>query len=269
MNNQNNFNDHLTLEELNLVFKLMNLLHNKNIDYDEEMFDQNYLIRFLRSKNLNLKEAFIMFTNFLKWHEKQSEENEGFDFVELPEILKHHPHGLHKIDKLGRPIYIEVWGKVDFSKVIKNTSHERLQKYYITRHENLINNILPKCSKIANKYVGQMCLIIDIRDFSLSQINTDLFKMIEKRSDNYEQYYPDLLGRCNIVSNSLGFKAIWTIVSAFLSENTKKRVNFYTDDYQNELCKIIEPENLPVFLGGKCDCNGGCLAINSGPWKEL
>ena len=28
----------------------------------------------------------------------------------------------------------------------------------------------------------------------------------------------------------------------------------------------MEPENLPRFLGGTCECEGGCLAKMPGPW---
>jgi hypothetical protein len=42
-----------------------------------------------------------------------------------------YPHGYHKIDKLGRPIYIERAGMLKVDKVFEISTEERLVKHFI------------------------------------------------------------------------------------------------------------------------------------------
>jgi hypothetical protein len=57
----------------------------------------------------------------------------NFDFYEENELKKVYPHGLHKTDKMGRPIYIESTGKVDLKKILQVTSLERCIKFMVSK----------------------------------------------------------------------------------------------------------------------------------------
>lgn len=56
----------------------------------------------------------------------------------------------------------------------------------------------------------------------------------------------------------------------WLSEETVSKINILGSDYLPYLLTLIDEENLPATLGGKCkcDCPGGCESSNAGPWKE-
>lgn len=56
----------------------------------------------------------------------------------------------------------------------------------------------------------------------------------------------------------------------WLSEETVAKINILGSDYLPFLLTLIDEENLPATLGGKChcDCPGGCESSNVGPWKE-
>ena len=60
----------MTLEERNVLSKLQDMLDAKDIDYDN--FDENYLMRFLRARKLDIQKAFTMFTEFLDWRTKEN-----------------------------------------------------------------------------------------------------------------------------------------------------------------------------------------------------
>jgi hypothetical protein len=46
-------------------------------------------------------------------------------------VRKYYPHGYHKTDKNGRPIYIEKIGKINVVELFKVTTPERMLTYMI------------------------------------------------------------------------------------------------------------------------------------------
>ena len=73
-----------------------------------------------------------------------------------------------------------------------------------------------------------------------------------------------------IVNVSWIIKAGWWVVKAFLDAKTVSKIHILGSSYKEELLKYVDAENLPEFLGGKCNCTpNGCLMESDGPWKVL
>jgi hypothetical protein len=72
-----------------------------------------------------------------------------------------------------------------------------------------------------------------------------------------------------IVNVSWIIKAGWWVVKSFLDAKTVSKIHILGSDYTSELLKYVDAENLPSFLGGKCNCSGGCLMASDGPWRSL
>jgi len=49
---------------------------------------------------------------------------------------------------------------------------------------------------------------------------------------------------------------------------TVSKIDILSSDYVKTLAQQIPLENLPKFLGGKCECPGGCTLSNAGPWED-
>ncbi len=64
------------------------------------------------------------------------------------------------------------------------------------------------------------------------------------------------------------FSAIWAVIVNFLDEKTAAKISVLGSSYQTELFKLVDPENVPSFLGGKCKCVGGCEHSDAGPWND-
>lgn len=72
-------------------------------------YDDYYLLRFLRARKFDMDKTKLMFNTFLDWRKENEVDDiiENFSFPEINQVIDVYPHGYHKIDKKGRPIYIE------------------------------------------------------------------------------------------------------------------------------------------------------------------
>ena len=71
-----------------------------------------------------------------------------------------------------------------------------------------------------------------------------------------------------IVNTSWFFQAAWMIVKGFLDPKTKDKIQIFGGNFKEKLAEYIDDDNLPEFLGGKCQCKPeGCLNRHEGPWK--
>ena len=64
---------------------------------------------------------------------------ESFEMDNLIEIKKLYPHGYHRTDKIGRPVYIELYDKTDVKGLFAITTEEKMVKYYIKQYERQMN----------------------------------------------------------------------------------------------------------------------------------
>jgi len=67
------------------------------------------------------------------------------------------------------------------------------------------------------------------------------------------------------------FSAAWSVVKGFLDERTVAKIKILGGSFQKPLLEVIDAENLPSFLGGKCTCaeHGGCMKSDAGPWNDF
>lgn len=103
-----------------------------------------------------------MFNTFMKWRVDNDVDNilevqlfslsflkQTFKYDEIDAVQAVYPHFYHKIDKKGRPIYIERLGLLKIDELFKLTTEERLVKHYIISYETLMRLRFPACSAIA------------------------------------------------------------------------------------------------------------------------
>ena len=78
------------------------------------------------------------------------------------------------------------------------------------------------------------------------------------------------MGQLAIVNAPSSFTMIWAMIKPWISKETAAKVDILGSDYAKVLLELIDEENLPSTLGGKCTCaeHGGCHLSGAGPWME-
>ncbi|OMO59663.1 Cellular retinaldehyde binding/alpha-tocopherol transport [Corchorus capsularis] len=234
--------------------------------------DYHTLLRFLRMRDFDLLKAKEMFLNYLQWRKDYGVDtiHKEFKYIEFPEVKKCYPHGFHGVDRNGRPVYIERVGMVDLNALLQVTTIDRFVKYHVSEQEKTLNLRFPACSIAAKRHIASSTSILDVKGVGMSNFSKParyLFMEIQKIDSCY---YPETLNRLFIINAGSGFRMLWKVIRAFLDARTLAKIHVLGYNYYSNLIEVIDPSNLPAFLGGNCTCAdyGGCLLSDKGPWNN-
>lgn len=238
------------------------------LSLDPVKYDDYFCLRFLRARKFDLDKSLLMVRNFFQWRvDFGTDEILSFPFPEVTEMKKFYPHGYHKTDKQGRPIYIECIGRLELTKLFEVTTEERMMKYYVREYERVLWERYPACSKKENRHIEQSFTILDLNGISMKMMNRQVYNFVKLASSIAQDYYPEMLGRMFIVNAPTLFSMAWSTIKGFLDEKTRNKITILGSKFQTQLLEDVDSENLPEFLGGTCNCPQGCLNANAGPWN--
>ncbi|XP_051134984.1 phosphatidylinositol/phosphatidylcholine transfer protein SFH13-like [Andrographis paniculata] len=239
------------------------------VQYD----DYHTLLRFLKARDFNIEETIKMWEEMLNWRREYGAGTflEEFDFEELEEVLEYYPQGYHGIDKEGRPIHIQRLGKANPCKLMHFTSNERYLKYHVQEFEKLMHEKFPACSVAAKRLIRSTTTILDAHGLGAKSFTTTTASLLEAMVKIGSSYYPETLHRMYIVNAESTFKKVlWPAAQKLLDRKTIAKIHVWDRNSLKKLLEVIDPSQLPDFLGGSCTCNvvGGCLRSNKGPWSD-
>ena len=281
--NQNNKNDNNNTK-LNLINKassfserdVRNLLELKEylasmgLEYRFDLYNNDILLRLLKSRNYNIPQTYKAFVEFINFTRQYDFFNlHKVKFPNFDKIRLFYPHGFHKTTVDGNPVFIQMLGELKISDINRILPEPLLTQYILYKIVEIEKEIFPKCSEKFHKTINKVFCVVDLLGLSTSLMNKQIMDFINKLINVCSKYYPGIMEYMYFVNTSLVFRSIWAPCKYLYEYETRERIKLLGFDYKNELLKKIEFNNLPKFFGGLCNCQPyGCIFSNVGPWNE-
>ena len=179
------------------------------------------------------------------------------------------PHRFHGNDKHGHPVYIERTGPIScrMHEYLKIRTEEELIVRHI-RWQEVCSDRLRMASVHYQKHISKAVIIFDMTGTSMS-VNPGALRVFKAVVTMDTHYYPERLERLFLINANWMFRGIWAMVSPWLDDATRKKIEILGTDYKTRLLDLIPPDQLPVEYGGTCACGfdgrGNKTATNPEP----
>jgi len=175
-------------------------------------------------------------------------------------LIKCYPHTVtHKVDKQGQPISIECLGRTDPAMIVSLVRLDDLMQYHMYHVEHKSESM--QQLSLTNGKIMRTCKIIDLSGLGSKHMHQQGLSYLRHVLHLTQDNYPEMLGNLYIVNAPWVFNMIWKIVKPWLNDQTLSKIKILGSNYKEVLLNAIDAENLPKFLGGKCECEGGCVAM--------
>ena len=265
-NTSNTFSE----KEIKRLLELKEYCASMGLEYRFDLYNNDILLRLLKSRNYNIPESYKAFVEFINFTRQYDFFNlHRVKFPNFDKIRLFYPHGFHKTTIDGNPVFIQMLGELKISDINRLLPEPLLTQYILLKIVEVEKQIFPKCSKKFKKPINKVFCVVDLLGLSTSLMNKQIMDFINKLINVCSKYYPGIMENMYFINTSLVFRSIWTPCKYLYEYETRERIKLLGFDYKYELLKKINMENLPKFFGGLCNCQPyGCIFSNIGPWNE-
>ncbi|XP_056442912.1 SEC14-like protein 1 isoform X1 [Gadus chalcogrammus] len=215
-----------------------------------------HILRFLRARDFNMDKARELLCQSLTWR-KQHQVDYLLETWTSPQVLHDYYTGdWHHHDRDGRPLYVLRLGQMDTKGLVRALGEESLLRHVLSINEEGLRRC-EENTKVFGRPISCWTCLVDLEGLNMRHLWRPGVKALLRIIEVVEANYPETLGRLLILRAPRVFPVLWTLVSPFIDENTRKKFLIYAgNDYQGPggLLDYIDKDIIPDFLGGECMC---------------
>lgn len=205
------------------------------------------LLKFLRARDLKVKDALTMLKNTVRWRKEFGidallEEDHGSDW---DKVVFTHGH-----DKEGHPVCYNVFSEFQSKELYQKSfsSEEKRQKFLKWRIQFLERSI--RKLDFTPTGISSIVQVNDLKN-SFGIDKWELWQVTKHAVQLFQDNYPEFLAKQVFINVPWWYLAYNKMISPFLTQRTKSKFVFASPSkYAETLFKYIAPEQVPVQYGG-------------------
>lgn len=250
----------VSIAQLEAVNQLVHSINAEKLNFDidgEDAFLK--LLRFLRARKFNVKNAFTMIKDDVLWRSEQNRINLSKESAQevlncnIGEIYRYFPVWFQGFDKQMRPVSYRQFGKFEIWNVLKLTTIERLIRFHAWETEQALRSMY-SLSATSGYNIETFVLVIDAAGWNMKLATADAFAFIKGMATTDSDHYPERLGTMVIINAPSVLSFAWRVVQGFLDSVTKEKIKILStnpEEWQPILQHLIDIDQIPQQYGGR------------------
>ena len=203
---------------------------------------------------------------------KERSEPSSDDFYPNPEealgvdptiLNSQYPQLYSGFSKSGCPVFYSKVGKLNIDGIECITTFNGMLKYHwhVMQHDYR-NRLLQFKAKNPDFTNFQCVSIIDLKNLTLSMLNSRTLDLTKKQSFIDSLCYPETMNKMIIVNAPRLFNMSWTLIKGWLDERTQNKIELFssTSAAHKKLKELIDLDQLPSDYGGTAETTDETLA---------
>lgn len=279
----------VTQEELNSLSELREFINANGLKLQEVGLNNDWtLLRFLRSKEMNIQNAFnaLVMTQHFRYRHGLFENSRQHRVEKFENFRKFYSHSVYNTDKEGRPLCIEMISRSDIFQACESLPSDEIESYFVQFLERLVNIVFPVLSENYNRRIDKIVAILDLRGAPLMKIFSGRpMSILKVMVSTFQNHYPEILHKLVIINAPMVFSALLGVIKMYLGASTVSKLEILSGPGTTRLLELIDEEKLPGELGGTCEAplargsglfryfveeskRSGSLELNGAPLRE-
>lgn len=257
--NKSGYYPNINSQQLQAASDLIELIESEGLLFNHDEEDEFLkLLRFLRARKFNVKNAFAMIKEDVRWRHENNRFNLRKETVQdvlkcdLHAIYNYFPTWIQGYDKQRRPVSYRQFGKFEVWNVLKLTTMERLVRFHAWETEQALR-LMYKESATGGYNIETFMLVTDAAQWSTKLATNDAFAFIKGMATTDSDHYPERLGTLLVINAPTMLWWAWKICQGFVDNATKQKIKILPQDKDlclNAMLEFIDIDQIPKQYGG-------------------
>lgn len=219
---------------------------------DLPQYRGDFVERFLRARKLDVAKAREMALRSAEWRRAHGADGVLSGAPPDPRIVRYFPHHIGARSRAGNPVYYERTGHVHLHLCMPSALDARVLSWEAMTHwkvwtQERAAELGRERPDLPNRAVG----VLDMTGLSISKATKPVMDFYQFMGACDEANYPETMEKVILVNAGTVFTTLWKVAKHFFAEEIRQKIELFgASGWQERLNELIDPDQLPPFLGG-------------------